>query len=386
MPYPDGADLKVLTSAVNGNILLAEALVGFKFKLYEEEKIKTDEQIFAVTKNFLINERGGGTSLQYTIERSKDLYDLDSDSGKNRVFENFFDDYIKVTDEPKETALEDFWLALFQKGAEGAEILRDLVEEVFGKLYRIKEQQNSFLYKYAVHFATELLFALYAAFYDPLDPTSEQTGKSLERFEEKMTEKSEGFHHEAYSRLERLIEHGSIKEMLNFLPEESRQTLKKRFFEIIYSFDNLKDPYKELINSPKKTKNDFDVYTKTSIKKLYELEKQIYFSLGEIDEVDNNDNAYVQPLFIPFEIREKHVLFRLYKLCRPNEFLEYLWLMQDAFELYQIKYKEIYPEQEVRYELRKPIEETASRKPSAFDSEDYKNHMAEFIKEFKKDS
>lgn len=332
-----------------------------------KEKERKARESLIVKNDFLINSRDLGTSLEYLIDRRNERQILGQDDDRNQVFENFFDKYIKITEEPKYNALQDFWLALFQKGEEGAALLDEFIQ--FYKADREPassaaaadiDNKFSFLNKYAVHFATLLIFHLYNIYYDPLDPLGAQKAMDPEKYRE-------------FCRLEHLVAHGKIENMINYMPVEMQHIFKERFLGSIYFFDSIADPYSILREKQKKAagfdgqqkKADlfyepskraaavFEQYAAEAVRKIFELEERLFYNAAQITERIVEEEL-VQPLIGEMDVDEKHILFRLYELCTPKEFLEYLWLMQDTFELYRIRYKELYPDEEINFKIYAP--------------------------------
>lgn len=368
----DLKEVEVLIAAVKGNLWLAKAIIGFDsdplhpsvFNLIGDqtneeefiaegaagetktvcresarEKARKADQSLRLKNDFLINGRGRGTSLEYMIDLSAAENKLDPDEERNRILETFFDKYINIAEETRHNALQDFWLAIFQRGEMGAALLRELIEfyEAETKSETVADRKFSFLNKYAVHFATNVLFYLYSTFYDPLDPQAADKPMPPDKIEE-------------FSDLKNLILHGKIEDMINYMPSETQQKFKKAFTKSIYFFDNDSDFVVKLKTSSKEYEAAFEKLAQTAIVRLYELEKRLYYLAGKTSKRKTDGESF-QLLMVDLPVTEKHVLFRLYKLCTAKEFLGHLWLMEETLELYRIRYKELNPGKEVSYKL-----------------------------------
>lgn len=299
--------LENMVKAVDGDLLLARFLLG---------RVTPMDEDFA---DFLTNKRGVGISLDLTMNWEKDEED------NNFIYENamtlLFKSYFKVND--KYGAVEDFWLAVLQKGSQGIAILNEL-EKVFGECVRSRE--DNILYKYAIHLSSVLLANLYKSFYDPFNPASSASA---------VLEKNR----ENFYRLDHVVEHlGTEKIFNNWVNKTFQQDIKNQILSFMSPEDHYIEPAKDI------NKIDFsDKYVDPVFKKLYELDKHIFLDNVEgIKEYEVRSKGNIvkivlagQKSIIPVGDMERHVLIRIYQFYTPLTFLQLIWKMQDTIELYE---------------------------------------------------
>ena len=329
----------------------------------------------AVTNEFLVNRRRkgefsegptdisdytpSGTSLEYMINMQRFETDDDLEYERSSHIETFFGDFIVFNEDLKFNALQDLWLSFLGRKEENAELLQKIIEFYGQNSLAQPDKSQKLIYKYAAHYATNLLFHLYKLAYDPLNPKSsvdELSGGKLESYTavRELAGKIKLIPEAVVGREGQrkfLIE--LFKSSYAALPAESRLELKKDFSRIVFAlaprdkdFSRTvfvpppEDKAKDILKARERRavlRDEFKVLAMTCFAKLYYLEKEVYYQLNEEEKSAIKIN---QNQFFEAEFKENHPLFRFYYLVKPQKFLTNLWLLQDTFDLYNLKVAE----------------------------------------------